>query len=141
MILLAVIITAQFCPDVFDPVCVDGTTFSNSCKAQVAGFNVTTKGACNDVFVLPPSIPDNLPSLNSTNNQSSNNTLNASLNTNCSYNPVCYNGTTYESECLAKEKNITDYVDGNCANKRDSSNFANTVFVGLLSASTLFNLL
>ncbi len=35
-----------FCITIFEPVCADGATYSNSCFAECAGKTVYTKGAC-----------------------------------------------------------------------------------------------
>lgn len=37
---------AAQCPTQYDPVCANGVTYDNSCKAQKAGFNNMTAGVC-----------------------------------------------------------------------------------------------
>lgn len=34
------------CPTTYDPVCVNGTNYDNSCLAQKAGYNDMTAGVC-----------------------------------------------------------------------------------------------
>lgn len=42
-----------FCISVYDPVCGDGKTYSNSCRAECDGITKYTKGACSKEEQIP----------------------------------------------------------------------------------------
>eukprot|EP00035_Acanthoeca_spectabilis_P009358 m.166034 g.166034 ORF g.166034 m.166034 type:complete len:825 (-) comp14698_c0_seq2:123-2597(-) len=81
------------CPDIYDPVCADGTTYSNRCQARCAGHQSWVNGPCR---TLPP----------------------ASQPTDCVcprvYDPVCVDGQTYSNACEARCAGHTTWIDGPC---------------------------
>jgi len=82
------------CPDVWDPVCVGGVTYSNACEARCAGHHDWTDGACTTTLA-PVTAPTSCicPAI---------------------YRPVCVGGVTYSNACEARCAGHLDWSNGPC---------------------------
>ena len=88
--------SSLICPAVYEPVCNNGITYSNSCEAEKAGIMNYVTGECFEE------------------NEPLNETI-IELECNTIYNPVCgSNGLTYSNSCEAQRDGIIDYTMGRC---------------------------
>ena len=76
----------NMCPEIIAPVCVDGQTFNNACKAEAAGYSAFVEGACDSRACTQ------------------------------TYAPVCgENSMTYLNACIAERSGTRIQYAGLCA--------------------------
>eukprot|EP00035_Acanthoeca_spectabilis_P035271 m.33442 g.33442 ORF g.33442 m.33442 type:complete len:2817 (-) comp7190_c0_seq1:243-8693(-) len=94
-------VTNSFCNNDYDPVCADGTTYTNNCHCTMNGHQSYVPGACHQ----PPSAPP----------PPSGSCSDACANLPHGSGPVCYQGTQYDNTCyLYCDHVYWGYTSGGC---------------------------
>jgi hypothetical protein len=81
------------CIEIYAPVCSEGVTYGNSCKAQTAGVQRFEDGECKDSILQVDSINQICTTV---------------------YEPVCAEGKNYSNACFAMQASKNNYVEGVC---------------------------